>query len=46
MKVFESGSVQDSSGEDVSFCLDAKDMRYDVWCDPRIRVGHEKMRVI
>ena len=46
MQVFESGEVQDMCGEDVSFCLDAKEMGYDIWCDPRIRVGHEKMRVI
>ena len=46
MQVFESGSVQDMCGEDVSFCLDAIDAGYDIWCDPRIRVGHEKTRVI
>ena len=44
MQVFESGSVQDMCGEDVSFCLDAKEKGYDIWCDPRIRVGHEKTR--
>ena len=46
MQVFESGEVQDMCGEDVSFCLDAKDMGMEIWCDPRIRVGHEKTRVI
>ena len=46
MQVFESGNVQDMCGEDVSFCLDAKEEGFDIWCDPRIRVGHEKMRVI
>ena len=46
MQVFESGDVQDMCGEDVSFCLDAKEAGYEIWCDPRIRVGHEKMRVI
>ena len=46
MQVFESGDVQDMCGEDVSFCLDAKDAGYEIWCDPRIRVGHEKTRVI
>jgi hypothetical protein len=46
MQVFESGSVQDMCGEDVSFCLDAKEKGYEIWCDPRIRVGHEKIRVI
>ena len=46
MQVFESGEVQDMCGEDVSFCLDAKDAGFEIWCDPRIRVGHEKTRVI
>ena len=46
MQVFESGAVQDMCGEDVSFCLDAMDAGFQIWCDPRIRVGHEKMRVI
>ena len=46
MQVFESGNVQDMCGEDVSFCLDAKEEGFDIWCDPRIRVGHEKTRVI
>jgi hypothetical protein len=46
MQVFESGSVQDMCGEDVSFCLDAIEKDYKIWCDPRIRVGHEKTRVI
>ena len=46
MQVFESGAVQDMCGEDVSFCLDAMDAGFDIWCDPRIRVGHEKSRVI
>ena len=46
MQVFESGNVQDMCGEDVSFCLDAKKAGMITWCDPRIRVGHEKMRVI
>jgi hypothetical protein len=46
MQVFESGEVQDMCGEDVSFCLDAKEAGFEIWCDPRIRVGHEKTRVI
>jgi hypothetical protein len=46
MQVFDSGNVQDMCGEDVSFCLDAKKKGIVTWCDPRIRVGHEKMRVI
>lgn len=47
MQVFESGEVQDMCGEDVSFCLEAKrKCNFDIIVDPRIRVGHEKMRVI
>ena len=46
MQVFESGAVQDMCGEDVSFCLDAKAAGFRIMCDPRIRVGHEKTRVI
>ena len=51
MQIFESGAVQDMCGEDVSFCLDAIDAGYEIWCDPlfdrdygSIRVGHEKTR--
>jgi hypothetical protein len=46
MQIFESGEVQDMCGEDVSFCLDAIEAGFEIWCDPRIRVGHEKSRVI
>jgi len=46
MQVFESGEVQDMCGEDVSFCLDAQKANFEIWCDPRIRVGHEKTRII
>ena len=46
MQVFESGEVQDMCGEDVSFCLDAIEKGYEIWCDPQIRVGHEKTRII
>ena len=46
MQIFESGEVHDMCGEDVSFCLDAKEAGFEIWCDPRIRVGHEKTRII
>ena len=46
MQIFESGAVQDMCGEDVSFCLEAKEAGFCIICDPRIRVGHEKTRVI
>ena len=37
MQVFESGEVQDMCGEDVSFCLDAIEAGFEIWCDPRIQ---------
>ena len=46
MQVFDSGEVQDMCGEDVSFCLDAIKEGFEIWCDPKIRVGHEKTRII
>ena len=46
MQVFESGEVQDMCGEDVSFCLDAIKAGFEIWCDPKARVGHEKMRIL
>ena len=46
MQVFESGEVQDMCGEDVSFCLDAQKAGYEIWVDPKCRVGHEKNRII
>lgn len=46
LQVFEDGAVQDFCGEDVGFCLDAKKAGFEIWCDPRIRVGHEKTRII
>ena len=36
MQVFESGEVQDMCGEDVSFCLDAKEAGFEIWCDPQV----------
>jgi len=27
-------------GEDLSFCLRAAEMGYEIWCDPRIVMGH------
>lgn len=45
LQTFENG-VQDFCGEDVSFCLDAKELGIDILVDPRIRVGHEKTRIL
>ena len=45
LQKFENG-VQDYTGEDVGAMLDAKKLGIDVLVDPRIRVGHEKIRVL
>lgn len=45
LQKFENG-IQDFCGEDVSFCLEAKKLGIDIIVDPRIRVGHEKLRTI
>ena len=38
--------IVDYAGEDVSHCLDAKELGIDIIVDPRIRVGHEKNTII
>jgi hypothetical protein len=45
LQKFENG-IQDFCGEDVSFCLDAKKLGIDIIVDPRVRVGHEKARIL
>ena len=46
MQVFGSRDEQDMGVEDVSFGLDAKEAGMEIWIDPKIRVGHEKTRII
>jgi hypothetical protein len=46
MRIVVASDRKDMCGEDVSFCLDAKEQGFEIWCDPRIRVGHEKTRII
>jgi hypothetical protein len=45
LQKFENG-IQDFCGEDVSMNLDAKKLGIDIIVDPRIRVGHEKTRIL
>jgi len=45
MRYMENG-VQDLCSEDVAFCIDAKNAGFEVWVDPKCRVGHEKTLVI
>jgi hypothetical protein len=42
LQTFNNGEIVDYCGEDVGFCLTAKEKGIPVWVDPRIRVGHEK----
>lgn len=36
----------DFCAEDVGFCWAAQEYGHEIWIDPAIRVGHEKMRVL
>lgn len=45
LQTFENG-ISDYAGEDVSHALDAKELGIDILVDPRIWVGHEKLRVL
>ena len=38
--------IIDSLSEDISFQLSLRESGVDIWLDPQIRVGHEKVRVI
>lgn len=38
--------IEDFCGEDVGFCLDAKELGIPIVVDPQVRVGHEKMVVL
>ena len=39
-------TIRDFSMEDVAFCRMIKEKGYDVWIDPTIVVGHEKMVIL
>jgi hypothetical protein len=45
LQKFENG-IQDYTGEDVSLCRTAQQLGIDIIVDPRIRVGHEKIRCL
>lgn len=33
-------------GEDLSFCLRARGCGYDIWCDPRLQIGHKAATIV
>ena len=35
-------TISEMSSEDVGFCLDARVAGFDLWVNPKVRVGHEK----
>jgi hypothetical protein len=45
LQTFENG-ISDYAGEDVSHALDAKELGIEILVDPRIWVGHEKIRIL
>lgn len=45
LQKYENG-IEDYCGEDVGFCLDAKELGFNILVNPAVRVGHEKMVVL
>jgi GT2 family glycosyltransferase len=45
-KFVEQGNFKEFTAEDVGFCWTAKDLGFDIWVDPNVRVGHEKSVVL
>lgn len=33
-------------GEDLSFCVRARGCGYDIWCDPKVQVGHKAASIV
>jgi hypothetical protein len=38
--------ISDFSMEDVAFCKDIRTNGFDIWIDPMVIVGHEKMIIL
>jgi hypothetical protein len=38
--------VRDYSSEDVSWCIDVRKNGYEIWVNPNIKVGHEKLVIL
>ena len=43
---FDFGGVVDFASEDVSFCKKAKAAGFNIFIDPTVIVGHEKMQIL
>ena len=33
-------------GEDLSFCIRARACGFDIWCDPKVQVGHKATTIV
>lgn len=38
--------LEDMSSEDISMCEDFKEYGFEIWCNPKVRVGHQKMVIL
>ena len=43
---YQGRAIKEFASEDVSFCHMIKEKGYDIWVDPQVVVGHEKMMVL
>ena len=43
---YKGKSIREFTSEDVAFCQMIKENGYDIWVDPEVVVGHEKMMVL
>jgi hypothetical protein len=43
----EDGTIlEDMCSEDVAMCEDFKEYGFEIWCNPKVRVGHQKMVIL
>ena len=33
-------------GEDLSFCVRARNCGYKIWCDPKLQIGHKAATIV
>lgn len=45
-RIIDTGLYEEICSEDVAFCVDSRQRGYNIWVDPTIRVGHEKIQVL
>lgn len=40
------GNISEFAMEDVSFCLESKKQGFQIWINPKVIVGHEKLKIL